>query len=77
MEPTLETGVIEVPNESLQLPPKALPRLGRQLSLGVRPMRNLKTKRLTLEPLLESHAPAMFEVLSDPAIYEFENEPPS
>ena len=26
--------------------------------------------------MVEAHAPGMFEVLSDPAIYEFENEPP-
>ena len=32
---------------------------------------------LRLEPLLASHAAAMFAVLCDPAIYEFENEPPS
>lgn len=30
-----------------------------------------------LEPLLVAHASEMFEVLSDPAIYEFENEPPA
>ncbi|RJS91991.1 GNAT family N-acetyltransferase [Salinisphaera sp. Q1T1-3] len=40
-------------------------------------MNIIQTTRLTLEPLVESHAPAMFEVLNDPAIYEFENEPPS
>jgi RimJ/RimL family protein N-acetyltransferase len=31
---------------------------------------------ITLEPQFASHAPVLFEVLSDPAIYEFENEPP-
>jgi RimJ/RimL family protein N-acetyltransferase len=31
---------------------------------------------MVLEPQLESHAEEMFLVLSDPAIYEFENEPP-
>jgi RimJ/RimL family protein N-acetyltransferase len=31
---------------------------------------------LALEPQTEAHAEAMFEVLSDPAIYEHENEPP-
>ena len=31
---------------------------------------------LQLEPLHPTHADAMFEVLSDPAIYEFENAPP-
>lgn len=30
-----------------------------------------------LEPLVAAHAEEMFEVLSDPAIYEFENEPPA
>lgn len=31
---------------------------------------------MVLEPQLEIHADEMFGVLSDPAIYEFENEPP-
>lgn len=39
-------------------------------------MRTLTTDRCTLEPQLASHADAMFAVLSDPAIYEFENAPP-
>ncbi len=39
-------------------------------------MRTLRTHRCTLEPQVEAHAPAMFKVLSDPAIYEFEGEPP-
>ena len=39
-------------------------------------MRTLETARLTLEPLLAAHAPAMFGVLGDPAIYTFENAPP-
>jgi RimJ/RimL family protein N-acetyltransferase len=30
----------------------------------------------SLEPQVEAHASEMFEVLSDPAIYEFEREPP-
>src|SRR5438105_11650934 len=30
-----------------------------------------------LEPQLPIHAEQMFEVLSDPAIYEYENEPPA
>lgn len=34
------------------------------------------TPALQLEPLQAAHADAMFEVLSDPAIYEFENAPP-
>jgi [ribosomal protein S5]-alanine N-acetyltransferase len=40
-------------------------------------MRTLHTARLTLEPQLASHADEMFAVLSDPAIYEFENAPPA
>ena len=39
-------------------------------------MRTLRTARCTLEPQLQVHAAEMFEVLDDPAIYEFENEPP-
>ena len=40
-------------------------------------MRTLRASRLTLEPQLEAHAAEMFVVLSDPAIYEFENTAPS
>lgn len=36
----------------------------------------LSTPRLKLEPLVVAHAAEMFAVLSDPAIYEFENAPP-
>lgn len=39
-------------------------------------MRTLQSARCTLEPQLQAHAAEMFEVLADPAIYEFENEPP-
>ncbi|MDH4289088.1 MAG: GNAT family N-acetyltransferase [Aquincola sp.] len=39
-------------------------------------MRALRASLCTLEPLVEAHADEMFGVLSDPAIYEFENEPP-
>jgi RimJ/RimL family protein N-acetyltransferase len=39
-------------------------------------MRVIETARLTLEPQLAAHAAEMFAVLSDPAIYEYENEPP-
>lgn len=39
-------------------------------------VRALTTARCTLEPLVAAHAHAMFEVLSDRAIYEYENEPP-
>jgi RimJ/RimL family protein N-acetyltransferase len=40
-------------------------------------MRVVRTDDLTLEPLLALHAQEMFVVLSDPAIYEYENEPPA
>jgi len=40
-------------------------------------MRTLHTPRCTLEPLLATHAEAMFQVLSDPAIYQYENAPPA
>jgi [ribosomal protein S5]-alanine N-acetyltransferase len=39
-------------------------------------MRTLHTATLILEPQTAAHAEAMFVVLSDPAIYEFENAPP-
>ena len=39
-------------------------------------MRTLITSICTLEPQAEAHAPEMFVVLSDPAIYEFEGQPP-
>jgi RimJ/RimL family protein N-acetyltransferase len=39
-------------------------------------MRTLNAGDLRLEPQVVAHAEAMFEVLRDPAIYEFENEPP-
>ncbi len=39
-------------------------------------MNTLRAGALTLEPQLGRHAPEMYRVLSDPAIYEFENEPP-
>ena len=40
-------------------------------------MNTLHTPRCTLEPQVEAHAVAMFDVLSDPAIYEFEGGPPA
>lgn len=40
-------------------------------------MHTINTGVLTLEPQVAEHAEEMFHVLSDPAIYEFENEPPS
>lgn len=39
-------------------------------------MKTLHTARCVLEPQVEAHAAEMFAVLSDPAIYEFENVPP-
>ncbi len=39
-------------------------------------MRVITTDKLTLEPQTAAHAEEMFVVLSDPAIYEYENEPP-
>jgi RimJ/RimL family protein N-acetyltransferase len=39
-------------------------------------MRTLRTNLCTLEPQVVAHAAEMFEVLSDPAIYEFEGVPP-
>ena len=39
-------------------------------------MRTIRTERLELEPQTASHADEMFAVLSDPAIYEYENAPP-
>jgi ribosomal-protein-alanine N-acetyltransferase len=39
-------------------------------------MITVRTDRCVLEPQVEAHAPAMFDVLSDPAIYEFEGVPP-
>lgn len=39
-------------------------------------MNTIELDALTLEPQLAAHADEMFAVLSDPAIYEFENEPP-
>lgn len=39
-------------------------------------MHVIVTATLTLEPQTVAHAEEMFVVLSDPAIYEYENEPP-
>jgi RimJ/RimL family protein N-acetyltransferase len=39
-------------------------------------MRVITTDTLTLEPQVAAHADEMFSVLSDPAIYEYENAPP-
>ena len=40
-------------------------------------MRILETAALTLEPQAARHAAEMFAVLCDPAIYEYENQPPA
>ena len=40
-------------------------------------MRVIDTGLLTLEPQTAAHAEEMFAVLSDPAIYEYENAPPA
>jgi len=40
-------------------------------------MRTLVREGFRLEPQMATHADEMFAVLSDPAIYEFENEPPA
>ena len=39
-------------------------------------MRSIRAGRLSLEPQIAAHADEMFAVLSDPAIYEYENKPP-
>jgi RimJ/RimL family protein N-acetyltransferase len=39
-------------------------------------MQTISAPPLLLEPLTVRHAHEMFSVLTDPAIYEFENEPP-
>ena len=40
-------------------------------------MRLIAAEDLTLEPQVAAHADEMFAVLSDPALYEYENEPPA
>lgn len=40
-------------------------------------MRTLVADGLVLEPQVAAHADPMFDVLSDPAIYTYENEPPA
>jgi RimJ/RimL family protein N-acetyltransferase len=40
-------------------------------------VRSLHTPRLVLEPQTTAHAEDMYAVLTDPAIYEFENAPPA
>jgi RimJ/RimL family protein N-acetyltransferase len=41
-----------------------------------KPMRVIDVGNLTLEPQTVQHADEMFVVLSDPAIYQYENHPP-
>lgn len=43
---------------------------------GHLPMRAVPCEGLTLEPQTAAHAQQMFAVLCDPAIYEYENQPP-
>jgi ribosomal-protein-alanine N-acetyltransferase len=40
-------------------------------------MRTIVADGLRLEPQTAAHAEEMFEVLSDPAIYQYENQPPA
>ena len=40
-------------------------------------VRTLQGRAVVLEPQLAEHADEMFVLLSDPAIYEYENEPPA
>ena len=48
-----------------------------RLNSNVRPhVKTLVATRCTLEPQVVAHAKEMFVVLSDPALYEFENAPP-
>jgi RimJ/RimL family protein N-acetyltransferase len=46
------------------------------VTTSVAAQRLIETGGLTLEPQLAAHADEMFVVLSDPAIYAYENEPP-
>jgi RimJ/RimL family protein N-acetyltransferase len=40
-------------------------------------VRAIDCRRVVLEPQVAAHADEMFLVLSDPAIYQYENEPPA
>ena len=40
-------------------------------------MRTLRTDCLTLEPQVAAHAEELFPILRDPALYEYENDPPA
>ena len=48
----------------------------RQHRSASRRMRSIETPALALVPQVAAHAEEMFAVLRDPAIYEYENEPP-
>jgi [ribosomal protein S5]-alanine N-acetyltransferase len=51
--------------------------LGRPHGSNVKVRMNvIATASFTLEPQVSAHAEEMFRVLSDPALYEYENEPP-
>lgn len=52
---------------------RSLPRVSAGVSARIRV---IETGSLTLEPETAAHAEEMFVILSDPAIYEYENEPP-
>ncbi len=49
---------------------------GGRVGLNRLDMRSITAGNLALEPQTVAHAAEMFVVLSDPAIYEYENEPP-
>jgi ribosomal-protein-alanine N-acetyltransferase len=61
-----------LPGAGADLPPTASG--GTAFTLGR--MRTIAAPPCVLEPQLAAHAHEMFAVLSDPAIYEFENAPP-
>lgn len=44
---------------------------------GIAAERTIAADGLTLEPQVAAHAAEMFAVLGDPALYEYENEPPA
>jgi len=58
----------------------SIERIGPQfpaLPESTRPMRTIDCARVALEPQTAAHAEEMFGVLSDPAIYTYENAPPT
>ena len=65
---------------SAGVPPVPAPASGAAVAQRPGPaprMRALRTARLRLEPQRAAHADEMFQVLSDPAIYTYENAPPA